>query len=1213
MPAKRILYFFILSVLCAVGGVLFDQSRKHKSRQLERIETNLSALEAEITSEAQSILNDKVDDSNWSSLRNSFFLMDSTEVLAWSNNQFFPDIRRIHESPDRFELSRTNSGDYLFRSWPVAGTRKLISVIPLQRTYPIVNRYLSPIWNAEIFSDSRGLIFESTSTEGEAINLHGQLVFRINLESIHAESGVWSFILATTSILFFIAVIYGLTHKFYRDRKHEWAFITLAGTFVLLRLVMIAIDYPSAWITSRVFDPQFFASASYNASIGDLFLNSLGILILCGYVFFTYHHWNCVRYILNISGQSARFIVGCLLITASFFSFLYPFLFVETIFHNSSIQLDISETAKFDWLRVLSWLSILAGVISAFFFVHVFINLVRSFFSSAFRYLSGLIISAIIFGLYFMMASHDYAITLPVAALYFSILYFTNLTASLRKLESITFIYFFVVLASFGIQHALSVKYFSEELRAESQIKFASNYLIGRDVMGEYLLNEAIKRIRQDAFIQGRISNPFLTKSAIRQKIKQVYLNSYFDRYEAKIHLYNSAGEPVDNSSSESLSAFTNRYKSSSTFTDYEGLYFVPPSDMNANKRYLALIPVTRADQPVGYVGIDLSLKRIIPQNVYPELLVDRRFAEFFENTNRSYSFINEGKILSSFGTYNYERDFDFNYLKEEDFYNAGIVKNGYFHTGVENSDGQVVVITSAAYPLFYVLTNFSFFFVSGVLLLVMAMLLYGVMSFLKGAKMNYAARIQLYIYLAFSLPLFVATITTLNRVSKSAENELQQTFEANARNLGEGILSYVADYSSDSLSREDFENLLIGQAKVANVDITFYNPLGKYVASSQPLIVENQIMSPLMNRRVYEKISKEHVSSMIEDEQVGSLQFNNCYVTIKSPESGVVLGTLSVPFFNSARSLETTQVNVLSNFLTVFTVIFILFSVVSFYIVNSLTFPLRFITRILSQTTLSGVNKPLEWKSRDEIGMMVNEYNKMLHNLEQSKIELARSQKESAWREIAKQVAHEIKNPLTPMKLTLQQMEIQLKNKMLDDEKARASITALLAQVDILNEIASSFSAFARMPAPILERIDLAAILKKATQLYQDYEGGVVTYTSPIATAWVLGDEQLFNRIFSNMILNGLQSGGDDKVTVQVELMNVGDHYHVIIKDNGKGIDPEIINKVFIPYFSTKQSGSGLGLAISRQGIEQSGGEIWFETKAHVGTTFTISLPRIQ
>jgi hypothetical protein len=258
-----------------------------------------------------------------------------------------------------------------------------------------------------------------------------------------------------------------------------------------------------------------------------------------------------------------------------------------------------------------------------------------------------------------------------------------------------------VFITAFGVQHGLTIRQFVQERRAESQLKFASNYLIGRDVLGEYLLNESAKRIGNDAFIQSRLNNPFLTKSAIRQKIKQVYLNSYFDRYEAQIYLYNTAGEPLDNSSPETLSTFSDRFQKASNATEYDGIYFIQPSDIDSNKRYLSIVPIYRVDQIVGFVMIDLSLKRIIPQNVYPELLVDRRFAEFFENSNRSFSFIKEGKILSSFGTFNYERNFDYSDLENADFYKSGINSDGYFHTGLEDITGQVAVITSASYPFF--------------------------------------------------------------------------------------------------------------------------------------------------------------------------------------------------------------------------------------------------------------------------------------------------------------------------------------------------------------------------------------------------------------------------------------------------------------------------------------------------------------------------------
>lgn len=1209
MLKNRLLFSLSFALFFLFGCVLVNYRADQAAQPVISIQEKLDKVVDDVDNEAQLILSDPGAVS-WSSLRNSFFLVDSTAVLAWSNNQVLPDLRRVNEQTT-FQLIQNNAGDFLIKSWKISDTRMLISVIPLVRKYPVSNRYLFPDWNEKIFDGVRGSILSSLSDEGSIITLNEHEVFRFKVETINLEGRYWSFVLAAISVCCFLIGIYFLVRHFYDIRKFESGFIILLSAFVFLRMIMINSDYPSRWISSTVFAPQHFASSGYNASLGDLFLNSFGVLILCGYLFFTYHHWRLTKYVLGLSGW-ARFVMGSLSITLAFFAFLYPFLFVEIIFHNSAIPLDITESIQFDWLRFLSWLSVLAGAVSAFFFVHIFVHLAKSLLPGLFQFFVAVVLAGVLFTSYFLVAARDYTITLPIAAIFFLILFITKLSSSLRKLEPITFIYFFTVIAALGIQHGLSIRHFAEEKNAQSQIKFASDYLIGRDVLGEYLLNESTKRIKQDAFIQSRFNNPFLTKTAIRQKIKQVYLNSYFDRYEARIYLYNAAGEPLDNSSPETLSAFSGRFQNASNATEYEGIYFIQPSDIDSNKRYISVAPIYRSDQIIGFVLVDLSLKRIIPQNVYPELLVDRRFAEFFENADRSFSFIQEGKILSSFGAFNYERDFDFSNLDKPDFYRSGITSNGYFHTGVEDASGQVAVITSAAYPIFYMLTNFSFFFVSGVVLLVIAILFYGLISLIRGYKMNYAARIQLYIYLAFSLPLLVATVTTLNRVSKTAENELNQDFESNARNLGEGILSSVSDYFKGTISKDDLENILIDRAKLTNLDITFYDQQGMYLASSQPLIIESQIISALMNRTVWEKIMRDRISSMVVDERIGSLLFNNCYVTLKAPETGVLLGIISVPFFDSANSLEDTQVNVLANFLTIFTIIFILFAVLSFYVVNSLTFPLRFITRILSRTTLSGVNKPLEWRSNDEIGMMVSEYNRMVNNLEQSKIELARIQKESAWREIAKQVAHEIKNPLTPMKLTLQHMEHQLKSNKLDDERARTSINSLLTQVDILNEIASSFSAFARMPAPILERIDLIPLLKKCVNLYADYQEGVVVFKSSADFAYVLGDEQLFNRIFSNIILNGLQSGHGEKVNVMVDIMQQDHSYLISISDNGYGIEPDMINKVFIPYFSTKQSGSGLGLAISKQGIEQSGGEIWFDSKPGEGTFFYIRLPRV-
>ncbi len=187
--------------------------------------------------------------------------------------------------------------------------------------------------------------------------------------------------------------------------------------------------------------------------------------------------------------------------------------------------------------------------------------------------------------------------------------------------------------------------------------------------------------------------------------------------------------------------------------------------------------------------------------------------------------------------------------------------------------------------------------------------------------------------------------------------------------------------------------------------------------------------------------------------------------------------------------------------------------------------------------------------------------------------------------------------------------MELWLAKDNLEKDRAKQSVNILLNQVEILNEIASSFSAFARMPAPILERLNLVVLLNKTVNLYSTYQGGKVILKHAISEAFVNGDPQLLDRIFSNLILNGLQARVNPVVTVELKVS--AGKILVLVQDNGAGIPAELQDKIFVPYFSTKKSGSGLGLAIARQGIELSGGRIWFESKPGQ-TTFYVELPQL-
>jgi two-component system, NtrC family, nitrogen regulation sensor histidine kinase NtrY len=239
----------------------------------------------------------------------------------------------------------------------------------------------------------------------------------------------------------------------------------------------------------------------------------------------------------------------------------------------------------------------------------------------------------------------------------------------------------------------------------------------------------------------------------------------------------------------------------------------------------------------------------------------------------------------------------------------------------------------------------------------------------------------------------------------------------------------------------------------------------------------------------------------------------------------------------------------------------------------------------------------------------MVKEYNSMLYHLSESKNQLEQTQREKAWREIAQQVAHEIKNPLTPMKLTLQQLERAIQAGNLSDERSRKAVSVLLSQVDTLNDIASSFSGFAKMPEPVIRPMDLVSTVKSAVDLHSP--GNEIVFKCSEREIRIQGDEQMLHRTFSNLILNGLQAGIPGKsINILVSVTRVQSYARVAIHDNGKGIEPEIADLVFLPHFSTKKSGSGIGLALSKQGIELMKGRIWFETVKGEGTIFFVELP---
>lgn len=315
----------------------------------------------------------------------------------------------------------------------------------------------------------------------------------------------------------------------------------------------------------------------------------------------------------------------------------------------------------------------------------------------------------------------------------------------------------------------------------------------------------------------------------------------------------------------------------------------------------------------------------------------------------------------------------------------------------------------------------------------------------------------------------------------------------------------------------------------------------------------------------------------------------------------------------------DKTEVNreELSSFLLqltqIYVILFIGAAILAYFLSNYITKSLQRIGTRMQMIRVGEQNEPLEWSSDDEIGALVKEYNRMLEEVESSAILLAQSERESAWREMAKQVAHEIKNPLTPMKLRIQHLQRAWADKAPGfEEKLDVTTQTLIEQIDTLSHIADEFSSFAKMPKARQQELDLALVLKNAADLFEDSRNTTVAFRNDArGEVRVVADKNQLQRVFTNLIKNAVQAIPDSRRgEVLLILEKSGDQCRVRVVDNGKGIPPEDYNSIFVPNFTTKSTGTGLGLAMVKNIVNNSGGNIWFESTLDEGTTFFVTLP---
>lgn len=366
------------------------------------------------------------------------------------------------------------------------------------------------------------------------------------------------------------------------------------------------------------------------------------------------------------------------------------------------------------------------------------------------------------------------------------------------------------------------------------------------------------------------------------------------------------------------------------------------------------------------------------------------------------------------------------------------------------------------------------------------------------------------------------------------------------------------------------------------------------------------------MNFTAFYQLFFKERTHFIHNEEIGEMKYLSAYETLID-ENNKTIAYLNLPYFLRSQELQKEMFNLILAGVNLHVLMILLAIILSVIISNKITYPLRLIQNKLKATRFGTHSEQIEYSKSDEIGSLVKEYNQMLLELEESANRLARSERESAWREMARQIAHEIKNPLTPMKLSIQflqkRFEEQSENR--EEHFNRVSKT-LIEQINALSSIATAFSNFAQMPLAKNERLNMVEILNHVISLFKNDDFNLRLELNGIEQAEVFVDREQFVRVFVNLINNAIQSVPDNrKVEVNLVLEKTERNYQIKVIDNGIGINQEVMEKLFSPNFTTKSGGMGLGLAIVKRIIENANGRIWVESKVESGSCFFIQIPK--
>lgn len=1160
-----------------------------------------------------------------------FFIYDKDtgsghKLVFWNSQQAIPPINLMNES-DASRMVRLSNGLYIHTSKLVhLSNNKILSVEGL---LPVMWKYFVEIENLQkefaAYPDAgKRVDITLTPTQYPIKSSYGNILFYLEKTSAdQQETSWWSRMVMLLGIFLLIVYVHQSAHHISSSFGLVAGIIFLATMILLMR--MITYYYPELLKLRdfELFDPSIYGSSFIFSSLGDLMINSI---LFCWMMLFISRRlptdrikplypkwlgWLCIIFALMVL-VSVTFVFADIL---------------QSLVADAQISFNVTNFFSLTKYSFIGFLILGTLSLSYFFFSQVILNIIKRLSEGSTYFI---ILVTLFVGLGILTFTRDTAVLeLNLYVLIWLVIYILmmqqKIFSGINTRLNISEVLYWLFVFSFSITGVIIFE--NKKIEFEQRKLFAEKLSLRADPSSERLLSIALTYFDND-FLQRNFFR--FRKSDLNAELKDSIIkksfSAYLDKYDTRIFTFDASEKPLFNGSTVSFDTLNTIFRIQGKETSIIDLkYFEKSFDKFSyiyKKEVLDSFGVN-----MGYFFVLSEPKRYKSDALIPELF--RQTKELVPEYSPGYFY----GVYSKLDLINYYNDYPFptrlsNFQLPK--YEFEVRKNkDYEELWYRHSADKVVVIAKKDNSFIEGISLFSVLFSTFILLL----FIYRTTAFLVRSRFRMGAlseyfqfsiRSQIHstIILVSLLSFLIIGIATILFFIKRYDRNNQDKLSRAIQIMVNEVQNQLADHNSfnsgillfETGANQEVEELMQEISEIHGTDVNLYDTSGTLRVSSNPLIYNKGVLSEKMNPVAFYNLNNLKAVQFVAEEQMGKVAYISVYSPVRD-EQGNAYAYLNIPSYSTQGELKQEISNFLLTIINLNAFIFLVAGAIALFITNRITHSFTLIGQKMRDINLQKINQEIQWNRRDEIGELVNEYNKMVHKLDESAEALAKSERESAWRQMAKQVAHEIKNPLTPMKLSIQYLQKAIDNNSPQVKEMTANVAkTLIEQIDHLSKIASDFSQFANIGNHRNELFDLHDVLYSLASLYDPMESLNFTWEPVKQKVMLFADKTQLNRLFTNLMQNAIEAPENQETrTIEVIEHLIGEDIVVSIRDNGGGIPVQTRDKIFMPNFTTKSSGTGLGLAMSKSIAEQSHGDIWFETLEGEGTIFFVKLPIVR